>query len=272
MASLDIFTVIAGVIGIMSFLFSGWVWMKSDTKIRELRNVINTVHDISSTVLWEENMLLAESHETRLRQADKTIGYIMSLIKLTEHYSGNKHKYESSMELDLLIDKGIIWTNAMIGELEMSPNIKITWLITPDFQPDSSQATTGKMVNKCIKKGNKYVFFYPDDLPHVNSEIDRLMNNIGLSNYKKSELDKYALTIPLNRQKYTNLFDTGNTILFFFDTQRHLIPRCFSEISLTRVPERGVFWQEHTDVKTNEIRHILQEEYLTYLEEKKNDC
>ncbi len=266
MTSLDVFTIIASVIGIISFLFSAWIWMKSDTKIRELINVINTVHDISITVLWEENMLLAESYETRLRQADKTIGYITSLVKLAEKYTGNKHKYESSMEIGILVEKGIIWTNPMIGELEMSQNIKITWLVTPDFQPDSSQSTTGKMVNKCIKKGNRYVFFYLDDLPHSSSEIDRLMNNIGLSNYKKTEIDKYALTIPVNREKYSNLFENGNTILFYSDFHRHLIPRCFREIPLTRVPERGIFWQEHTDIRANEIRHMLQEDYLSYME------
>lgn len=261
MTSLDIFSIIGGVITVLSFIFSGWVWMRSDTKIKELVNILNTIHDIGSTALWEENMFLAESESIRLRQADKTIGYITSVVKLSERYVENKHKYESSVELGLLVNKGVIWTNAMIGEIEMSKDTKETWLITPDLQPDSSNVPTGKMVNRCIKKGNKYVFFFPDKLTHKDAEISRLINNIGLDNYKKSELDKYVTLVPLNSQDYSSYFSDGNTILFFSDSQRHFIPRCFGEISLSRVPERGIFWQEHTDVKAGEIRHVLEAEF-----------
>ena len=68
------------------------------------------------------------------------------------------------MEINLLVNNGIIWTNGQIGQVETSKDTKITWLITPDLQPDSSKEATGKMVNACIKDGKKYVFFYPDNL------------------------------------------------------------------------------------------------------------
>ena len=92
MTNQDIFAIVTGVISILSIIFAIWTWMRTDMKIKELKNVIKNVHKISAMALWDENKFTQESMEVRLQQAGKTKGCITSLVKITEEYVDKKTK------------------------------------------------------------------------------------------------------------------------------------------------------------------------------------
>src|ERR1035441_4353071 len=71
--------VISGIITILSFVFALWIWMRSDTRVRELVGVLETIYDISGGILWETFNLNAEDIETRLRQAERALGLASSI-------------------------------------------------------------------------------------------------------------------------------------------------------------------------------------------------
>ena len=59
-------------------------------------------------------------------------------------------------------------------------------------------------------------------------------------------------------KRSNSLFPGGNVVFYFQDEQKGKPPRCFEEIVLTQVSQRGAFWQEHSEGKSNELRHILE--------------
>lgn len=257
MTQLDILNIIAGLITIISFIFAVWIWMRSDTKIRELLGILGTIHDIAGTAMWESQMTLGETDEIRLQQADKNLGFITSIRKLTGRYVPSLSESTQDSGLAQLIEKGIIWTKSAIANAESSREVNEVWFISPDLKPDSSEKATGKLVNKNLKNGKRYVYFYPDDFSQGEIEIKRLLNNIGATS---SRLANKVTIIPLTRQKYNHLFDGGNILLLFQDENRSIPPRVFEEIVLAKIPERGAFWQELGEVQAKELRYELLSE------------
>ncbi|MDG7041558.1 MAG: hypothetical protein JRN22_00705 [Nitrososphaerota archaeon] len=257
----DSFSIVVGIAGfitgIVSLGFAVWVWLRSDTKIRELSNVIGGVHNIASGALWEENISLNESPETMLKQAVEMKAHMADIERTTEKYAGKKHKYSSSLQLDLAIEHGILLTASMIGEFEMRQNIKEIWLTTPDLKPDSSDPATGKMVSKCIKDGKKYKFFYPDNLKDKDGEIAKLLTNIGMSDPKSKTYSNIDF-VPLDANEFGHLFRRGNNVLFYSDEKRRFPLKCFEEVVFRHVPERGLFWQEHSEQTANELKQSLE--------------
>jgi hypothetical protein len=53
-------SLVSGVIGVLSFIFAVWAWMRSDVRVRELTGTLQSVYDISSSILWETINLEAE--------------------------------------------------------------------------------------------------------------------------------------------------------------------------------------------------------------------
>ena len=256
--NVDIFNIVVGILGIISFIFSIWVLMRSDTKIRELMGVIKTIYSITGTAIWESQVTTAGDYEVRLRQAEKTLGFVSSIRELTGQYAIHKTHLRGEGEVDQLIERGIIWNLTMIMDLETSKEVTEIWLVTPDLKPDSSDEVTGRTVSENLKRGKSYVYFFPDDLPHSQAEIASLLKNIGLTDSRKLR-DKVTL-IPVSRTQHSHLFAGGNMIFYYSDVHRSLPPRCFEEIVLTQIPKRGYFWQEHAESKSNALRHLLDAE------------
>ena len=268
MTSADVFNIIVGVIGILSFVFSLWVWVRSDMKIRELSGVIETIHDIAGSAIWEFQMTLAADYEIRLRQAEKTLGFISGIRKLTGRYATRKTRLKGESGLDQLIERGIVWNMAMLMDFELSKGITEIWIVTSDLKPDSAEETVGKLVYENLRRGRRYIYFYPDDLPYIETETASLLKNIGLMNSQKKKLRKQVTLVPLSRVQHARLFAGGNIVLYYLDEHRSLPPRCFEEVVLTQVPERGVFWQEHAEARSKELRHLLGTEVQRFLESK----
>lgn len=260
----DIIATVASILTILSFMGSFYYLTLKNTKIKEMRNTIESIYKIGVRALWEEKMLVAEDAHYRLIQAGKTTTSVNDLVQLASQYVGNKHKYESSTELEILAHKGIIWTNAMINEIEVSENTKETWIVTPDLEPDLSDESTGRVVNHCVKKGKKYVFFLPNNLLRIEDKINKLFNNIDPSGKDKIRECNNVTFIQLDPEKYKEMFNGGNTVLFFSDSECNLTPRCFNEVCLEMVEERGVFWQQYTDKKADEIKYSLQENIINH--------
>lgn len=260
MTGIDTFNVVVGVLGIISFVFSIWVWMKSDMKIRELSGIIESIHDITGTVIWESQITLAEDYGIRLQHAERTLGFVTSIRKLTSRYIAQKATRTHDGNLGQLIERGIVWTKPMVMNVETSKETTEIWLVTADFKPDSSDKAVGKLINNNINDGKRYVYFYPDDLPHFETEQARLFKNILLEGPRFVKYKEKVKLVPLNRSKHSQLFTGGNIIFFYLDEHRSLPPRCFEEIVLTQVSERGSVWQEHSETKANDLRHLLASE------------
>lgn len=257
MAILDIFNITVGVLGVISFVFSLWVWMRSDMKIRELSGIIDTIHDITGSAIWEWETTITEDNDIRLRQAEKILGFVSSVRQLAKRYSKPLSQTNVDNMLSQLIERGIIVPQSKIWGIETAKNLSEVWLVTPDLKPDNSQEAVGKLISQNIKQGKRYVYFIPENIPHIDSEIDRLYKNIGIPNTQIKKAKEKLIIIRLNQKKYIDLFPGGNVVFYFQDEQKGKPPRCFEEIVLTQVAQRGAFWQEHSESKSNELRHLL---------------
>lgn len=254
MTSLEIFSIVSGVVSILSFLFAVWIWMRADMKIKELRNIIRTIDELAGTAIWEFHTAPARDYELRLRQAEKTLGFMTSIQKTAEHYSSNaKAMHDTS--LGVLLDRRVLWTVSMLYDFEASTNVSEIWIISRDLKPDCSDEEVGKLINRNLRRGRKYVYFCLDDIPYIQIEMQRLLQNLGTEGTK---LRERVRIVPLNRTNYNSLFSNGNLALYFRDENRSLPPKCFEEIIFTQVSERGAFWQEHSEEQAIRMRHWLE--------------
>lgn len=55
-------------------------------KIRELSGVIDTVRDIAGSAIWEWQAG-AENSEAKIQRAEKVMGYVSSMQKISSRYS-----------------------------------------------------------------------------------------------------------------------------------------------------------------------------------------
>lgn len=258
MSVIEVIGVVSGVITILAFVFALWVWMRSETRIRELIGVIQAIHDIVGAVLWESHTTAVEDYEAKLRQAEKSLSLVSSIRKLTGRYVRSSHVVADT-EFGLLIEKGIIWSTEMMWNIETSKQVTEVWLVTPDLKPDSSDEVTGKLVHKNLINGKQYIYFYPDDLPHVETEKARLFKNLRITNGQAKKLIPKVRLVPLSRARFGQMFARANIVLYFRDQNRSLAPTCYEEVVLTKVSERGLFWQEHDAIKAEELCHILED-------------
>jgi hypothetical protein len=53
LAFLDWLSIISGIIGIMGFIFAIWVWLRADTRVKEITAAMQAMHDIADSALWE---------------------------------------------------------------------------------------------------------------------------------------------------------------------------------------------------------------------------
>jgi hypothetical protein len=258
---MDAFNVVVGIIGLITgifgVIFSVWVSIKTNYKIHEMAEAMETIYDISDAAVWEWQTAFIESDVKRLQLAEKTFGNMNDISRLSSRYMKSDVEKLSNKSGGQLIERGIIWNSRMILDVEMRDDTLEIWLVTPDLQPDLSDESTGKLVYNNIKKGKRYVFFYPNNLRHINDEIAQLKLNIGIKD-TRSKLAQQISLIALDSTKHSDLFSRGNILLCFRDRKRGVPPRCFEEVVLTQITERGSFWQEHSEAKSKEIWHLLE--------------
>src|SRR4051812_9293103 len=121
------FEIVGGIISIVAFVFSVWVWLKSDMKVRELRGIIQTAFDVSGSIAWEMAQHPGEDDSSRLRHAERALGQISAIHTLTGKYAVPALSSRRT-DFDSLIERGILWTDDMTWDLERSSRISEIWL------------------------------------------------------------------------------------------------------------------------------------------------
>jgi hypothetical protein len=273
---LDTFNVIVGIIGtiigIASFIFAIWVWMRYNMRHQEFTRIIRAIHDTVDKALWRAEGATIETDAMRLQQADRNLGALETIWNFTAEQLGVNDSANVESSLRKLIGEGTVLSGAMIDRLESSQDTTEVWLATPDLKPDSVDKALGKRVNESLKKGKQYVYFYPANLEHADAEVARLYSNIG-TQIRRSKLNECVTVVPLNEDYYTQLFPQQNNTIFpqhnniimcFRDQDRIFLPRCFGEVSFTKEKERGAFWQEHDEATTRSLYHLLHEALMSY--------
>jgi hypothetical protein len=248
--------VVSAIISIFAFLFAVWVWIKSDAKIREFEGVIQSAYDIAGNILWEMQTVQVEDPAMRLRNAERSLGIVSALRVMTGKYVKDAIGL-SGTEVGALLERGVIWSNSMITQLETSARTREIWLATPDLEPDLSDHGTGAIVAANLKARKKYVYFCPCNIRDFQIEKKRLLANIGAL---KSQETSRVTVVPMRLEASGNRFQRGNTIIFFSEDPEWGTYNAFEEIVFTKVSARGIFWQEHTPAVAAEIHAALKEE------------
>jgi hypothetical protein len=271
MSAIEIIGVISGIIGILSFVFAVWVWQRSDFKVKEMTNVLQSIYEISSEAVWTMHIQDAEDTEARFNQAQQALGIVTAIQKVSAEYSDSSKGHVGGTELRTLLERGIIWTTAAIDHLERSEGIKQVWIVTPDLEPDTSDQTVGSMVKLNLQKQVRYVFFHPDKLHQVDIKSRQLLTNIGVSSSQKRLRSRVSI-VPVSPAKKPSLFHRGNTVLYFKGDPATSSPHVFEEVVFTKVAQRGVFWQECDPSVARDIQMILSQELYNWNTENHGDA
>jgi hypothetical protein len=253
----EILTVVSGIISIVAFLFAVWIWMRSDMKIKELAGALHTVYDVAGSILWEMNTSRAEDIHARLRQAERALGMVSSMRTLASKYVESQPGFPQT-ELGALIERGVVWTESMMWNLETSDEVKSIWVVTPDLKPEISDSTAGILINNNLRAGKNYIYFCPDDLPNLLDCVNQLYSNIGVASASK-KLASRVQVVPFPAAARPELFRHGNIVVYFHGDPQLTRGHVFEEVLFTRVPQRGLFWQEYDDTKGENICHLLRE-------------
>jgi hypothetical protein len=72
-------------------------------------------------------MLPGDDGTSRLAQLEKSMGLVSALRTVSAKYVGDHQSYRAT-ELGTLIQRGVIWSNAMINSLELSSDVRSVWL------------------------------------------------------------------------------------------------------------------------------------------------
>jgi hypothetical protein len=248
--------VVSAIVSILAFLFAVWVWIRSNTKVRELEGIIQTAYDISGTILWDMQTIQAEDSTTRLRNAEKSLGQVSALRAMTGKYTDSTSSFRET-EIGALLEREVIWSVHTIQEVERSERVQEIWIVTPDLEPDLSHPTTGRLVANNLKNHKRYVYFCPNDIPDFEAAQRQLLANIGaMRSPEASRVD----IVPVSPRTRDQVFQRGNIIIFFSEDPEWGTYNAFEEVVFTKVSERGIFWQKHTPAIAAEIRAILKHE------------
>ena len=248
--------VVSAIIGILAFMFSIWVWITSDRKVRELQGVIQTAYDIAGNIKWETQIIIPEDSAARLRNAEDALGKVSALHEMTGQYAKSPASFRET-EIGALLERGVIWTTATIWDIEKAAKVREIWLVTPDLEPDLSNTSTGEVVAKNLKSRKRYVYFCPNNIRNFENEKRRLLSNIGAL---RSQESSRVTVVPVGPEVAGGIFQRGNTIIYFFEDPEWGAYSAFEEIVFTKVSKRGVFWQEHTPEVAAKIRETLKEQ------------
>jgi hypothetical protein len=268
-------SVVSGIVGILGFVFAIWVWMRSeskvrelektsefkirelentlDFKVRELRTTLQTVYETCGTIIWETRFLTPEDKDARLSQLEKATGLVSAIRTLTSKYTESP-RHETS-ELELLFERGVLWTLEMLQRIEVSEDIREVWLVTHDLEPDLSDRWAGTMVDANLKAGKRYKYFFPEDLEDADAKIWQVRTNIGATS-PDSQVGFY----PVADTSHVRVSSPANVILFFKEGPFYATDLVYQEVFLTKVPRRGHFWQEHDPKHARQVLERLRTE------------
>ena len=256
MSTIEWLSVVSGIVSILAFIFAVWVWLRSDIKVRELQEVIQAAYDVTGTIMWEMQTIRVDDPAARLRSTERSFGEISALHAITGRYLRNATAQTES-DPGGLVERGVIWSMAMIWDIETSERAREIWFISPDLEPDLSDPTTGSVVASNLKRGKRYVYFCPKNIPNLDSAQRKLLANIGAS--KSERLASRVSVVPIEREDNQPIFQRGNIIIFFFEDADWETGRAFEEIVFKKLPKRGLFWQEYSPSEAERIKVRLKQ-------------
>jgi hypothetical protein len=254
--SLEVLAIVSGLVTIAAFLFSVWIWMRSNMKIKELVGALHTVYDVAGSVLWEMNTSRAEDIDARLRQAERALGMVSSMRMLAARFVESPPGLPQT-ELGALIERRVVWTEAMMWNFETSKDVKEVWVITPDLKPEISDTSAAILVKNNLRAGKQYVYFVPDDLPNLRDSLSQFYSNIGILTSRR--LASQVRVVPFPMAAQPELFRRGNTVVYFPGDAATTRGNVYEEIVFTRVPQRGLFWQEYDENRGESVCQMLRE-------------
>lgn len=249
--------VVSAILSILAFIYAVWVRLRTDIKVRELEGVIQAAYDVTGTILWEMQAVPIEDPTARLRSTERSLGEVSALRAVTGRYVRDTAGFRQT-ELGELIERGVVWSTAMLWDVETSERVKEVWLLTPDLEPDLSDPAAGAVVGQNLKHGKRYVYFCSSRIRNLEAEKQKLFANLGI--LKSARLISRVTIIPIDEEHHEKLFRRGNAIIFFFDDPAWETGRAFEEMVFTKVPERGIFWQECAPMAAQQIQAILKQE------------
>jgi hypothetical protein len=246
----DWFTIVGGVVSIVAFVVSLWIWLEARAKQHELIGVIRSVRDVAGNVLWEMQSIAVEDDETRLRQAERALGLTSAIYTMTSKYVPGISIFPGT-ELGMLVDRGVIIPNTILWTFESSRSTTEVWLVTPDLEPDMSDSTTGNLVARNLRGGKRYTYFYPNSLAVGDVLEERLLVNVGAAQSAKRR--EQVCFMRLGDDYDDSLFRLGNSIFLFNGSPGQVRPRGFQEIVLTKIARRGSYWQQYDPLQAEDL-------------------
>jgi len=207
-------------ITVVSFVIALWQVIRA----YEYKKVMKQIREISGS--YKDNN--AKSFESTLRAINVIASSHLGDVTRTTKEN--------------LIERNIIIPQNDINVFENDSSVTEVWLVTPDLEPDLSSRQTGDVVEKNIKRGVKYIYFYKKSLELADTKQKCLLKNILVDQSTKENVD----FIPLPDDEFREFFLRHNNMLFVFHGGNNDSFRCFEELCLSRVNERGAFWQEHS--------------------------
>jgi hypothetical protein len=253
----DWLSIISGIVGIAGFIFGIWAGLRADTRVKEIKAAMQTLHDIADNALWESHMLASDDGTTRVIQLERSMGLVSAMRTISARYVGDQQSYRAT-ELGTLLVRGVIWTNAMITSLELSNDVRTIWLVTPDLEPDLSESTTASVVKKNLIAGKSYIYFYAASIKSSDEKIRRVKRNIGAND---PTLGKNVEFVAMDDWMSSRLIPMrGNIILFFKDDPAYGTELVFLEVVLSKVSKRGLFWQECERADAAQVFETLRKE------------
>ena len=242
-----------------SVLYAVWTRFKTQTQVQELTRAMESIHDLSSTALWEVHTSPAEDEAARLRHFERQLGLVQGIRNLSGKYAYTTQTPNPG-ELGSLLERGLVWSTAMLWNIELSTNLTEVWILTADLKPDASDVTTGNLVRNNLRSGKRYIYFIPDDMADMERLRERLYANIGADKTRPGrELRLRVQVVPVPHAVVEHYASRGNICIYYHGEVSTSQAYCFEELHFSRLAERGMFWQQREGVEIDMLRRILQE-------------
>jgi hypothetical protein len=236
--------------------------MRSDLRVRELTNTLDAINQISRDMMWNSSTLSIENSNSRLRQTEQLLGRASSIHTLSSKYvQGLSKSKQGGAELNMLVERGIVWTTSMLWNVERDPQTREIWLATPDLKPDISDSIMGEIVGNNLRRGKSYKYFIPDSLGDPDDLVLQLTANLNIDKARSKSGDRISI-VGIDAAAFRATVGAGNVIFFFKANPMASKGMVFREIVFTRVAGRGVFWQEWPDTEADELYRFLRS-YVT---------
>ena len=197
-----------------------------------------------------------------LGEKQKGNHYIDLSIKLYTEIGAKKQrdKIENFRDsfLEYQYDEILISPQKLI-EIETSEGVKKIYLLTANLKPDND--ATENFVKDAVlfnlKRRVNYTYFVNKSLPNIDSEIEKLYENLGIKN--KSILINQIKIVKIPEIIFNKPdFYKKNLLIIFKNSRGQKNFDCYAEVNFHKIRKKqGLFWQEIGQPEKNEYLEIL---------------